>query len=100
MRGAEPVEHRGRIQPAVVAELAGDRLEGFREGPEEELVAPGDGAGVLAEVALKGGGGWKFEEEKRRKKKTSVSFFGGGEKMGKNSNGKKQKMKNEKMKKS
>lgn len=69
MRGAEPVEHRGRIQPAVVAELAGDRLEGFREGLEEELVAPGDGAGVLAEVALRGGGGSlkKKRDERRRR---------------------------------
>lgn len=51
MRRPEPVEHRRRVEPSVVAQLAGDRLEGFREGLEEELVPPGDRAGVLAEVA-------------------------------------------------
>jgi len=54
MRRAQAVEHRRRVEAAVVAELARDCLEGLGEGLEEKLVAAGDGHGVLAEVAIFG----------------------------------------------
>ena len=63
VRSSQAVQDGRRVEAAVVTELARDRLQSLRERAEEELVAAGDGDGVLAEVA----GGLKKRGEEGKK---------------------------------
>jgi hypothetical protein len=69
---AELVEHVRRIEPGVVADLAGDDLERLGEGADDELLLAFDRSGVVAEVGgdlhlvKRGNGGRGRMGEKRQ----------------------------------
>lgn len=50
MLGAELVEDVGGVEAGVVAELAGDDLQGLGVGADQQLLLAGDGPRVVPQV--------------------------------------------------